>query len=419
MADSTALRLYRKRLREVLASIAAGERDLRSIHAQISAEIIAKLRTTADNANALQLEQLFAAEFERTAFKRVRLTKALIEQGAKAGPKAMRETLREAFGDELAPAQVRTSAKALKQAGERIAGRVTVDGVSQSKRIRRVDRETAQEMAGEVQRGIRQRKGILGAARKIEKLDRRPTQLPQYLADLESAARSGNVSEVKALAKRYLERVKRMGEWQPDGTFKASKYSLRSATQRFVRDVQKASSQGIDKIVQQYVTEKAAWRANVIARHETVSAFRQSYVEQAKGKPGVVAMQWRLSGRHPRKDECDLFANQNAYGLGPGVYPSDKLPKHPHPMCLCAITSVMDRKHFQRAESERGKFPDDMRDEKSPDAVGWLHQNDAAARAILGPTRYELFKSGTNVLDAEGRPRLVRELLPGFERAAE
>jgi hypothetical protein len=144
MADSTALRLYRKRLREVLASIAAGERDLRSIHAQISAEIIAKLRTTADNANALQLEQLFAAEFERTAFKRVRLTKALIEQGAKAGPKAMRETLREAFGDELAPAQVRTSAKALKQAGERIAGRVTVDGVSLSKRIRRVDRETAQ-----------------------------------------------------------------------------------------------------------------------------------------------------------------------------------------------------------------------------------------------------------------------------------
>lgn len=423
----TPLQIYRARLAEVLASVAQGQRDLASIHAQVSVEIIEQIRRAGDNTNALELARQFDEAFKKTAFKRLSITKTLIEKGAKAGPKASRATIRATFGEATTKAQVRASKKALTEASERISGRVTVDGVALSKRIRRVDREVTAEMAREVQAGIQQRKGILGAARKIEKLDPRETKLPKYLSDLELAAREGNLPEVKRLSKQYLKRVAALGEIQVDGTIVASKYSLRKATARFVADVQKASTGGLDKVVKKYVTERAAWRANVIARHETVNAFRQSYLAQTKNKPGVVAFKWNLSTRHAvhgkgggtPHDECDLYAVQNAHGMGPGVYPKDQVPDAPHPMCLCSCVAVMDRKHFQRAENDQGTFPADMRDAVSPDALGWLRANPDQAAAILGPTRHTLLKQGVHVLDATGKPRLVRELLPRFSRAAE
>lgn len=115
---------------------------------------------------------------------------------------------------------------------------------------------------------------------------------------------------------------------------------------------------------------------------------------------------------------CDLYANQNAHGLGPGVYPVDAVPRHPHPACLCACVAVFDRKHFQRPPEERGGVPDELRDAKSPKGLDWLKQNDALAQKILGPTRHQLLKQGVNVLDKEGKPRLVRDLVakPGAKR---
>jgi hypothetical protein len=426
MAD-TPLSIYRARLAELLKSIEAGETELAGIHAKLSDEIIAKLHAMPANTNmdAARLKTLFDAEFAKTLPKRVRVLRGNIEAGAKAGPKAARQTFRAVLGDEVTASHVRSTAKALREAGERIAGRVTVDGVSLGRRMRRVDAEVAQEMAGAVQDGIRSRKGILGAARKIEKLDPRSAELPQYLQELEAAARAGKMDDVRALAKIYVKRIARMGEAQVDGTFLASKYSLKSATKKFVADMQTASGKGIDKVVARYVKDKLAFRANVIARSESVEAMRQSYVAQAAKKPGVYAFRWRLSGRHAahdhggsREDVCDILAAQNAYGLGPGRYPAAHVPKLPHPSCICTVTAELDRRHFERAESERGKVPDDLRDDKSPDAVGWLKQNDATAARILGPTRHALLKEGRNVLTPSGAPALVRDLL-GHAKAAE
>jgi hypothetical protein len=423
----TPLQIYRARLAEVLASVAQGQRDLQSIHAQVSAEIIEQIHRAGDNTNAVELARQFDDAFKKTAFKRLSITKTLVESGAKAGPKAGRATIRATFGDATTKAQVRATKRALTEASERISGRVTVDGVALGKRIRSVDKDVAADLAREVQAGIQQRKGILGAARKIERIDPRESKLPKYLAEIEHAARTGNVADVKRLSKQYVKRIAALGEIQVDGTIAASKYSLRKATARFVQDVQKASASGVDKLVKKYVTERAAWRANVIARHETVSAFRQSYIEQTKYKPGVVAFRWQLSTRHAThgkhggtpQDECDLYAVQNAHGMGPGVYPKDQVPDAPHPLCLCSTVAVMDRKHFERAANDQGAFPADMRDATSPDAPAWLRANPDQAAAILGPTRHSLFKQGVNVLDETGKPRLVRELVSRFSRAAE
>ena len=109
---------------------------------------------------------------------------------------------------------------------------------------------------------------------------------------------------------------------------------------------------------------------------------------------------------------CDIYANQNAYKLGPGVYPVDKVPRDPHPLCLCSVTVVLDKHHFRRGQAENDNaVPPLPHDEKSPDALGWLKANDAAAAKILGPTRHALMKQGVNVLDSQGKPLLVRDLL--------
>lgn len=425
MSDDS-LRIFREQLAALLREFDASGADLASIHSQLASDIVAKLRALPENSNMSteQLQALFEQEISKTLPRRASIIRTNIEAGAAGGRKAARMTIRTVFGDQVQDKHVRATAKALSEAGERIAGRVTVDGVGLTKRLRRVDREIAQEMAAEVQAGIRQRRGILGAARKIERLDPRAVELPQYLQELERAARLGKVDEVKKLAKGYASRIAKLGEIQPDGAIKASKYSLRSATKKLVADVQKSSGDGLDKIVERYVQDKAAFRANLISRHETAEAYRGSYVEQTKNKPGVWGYRWTLSTRHSSlhkpgtpMDVCDIYASQDI-GYGKGIYPTNNLPKTPHPQCLCSQSAMIRSDVFDVPESEQNQPPASARDHKSPDAVGWLKQNDAAAARILGPTRYALFKDGRDVLDANGAPRLVRDLL-GHSQAAE
>lgn len=406
-------RIYRIHLKDALVAAKQGEGELAVLYQEVANDVGAKVRARGDRVTAPELEAAIDEAFQKTAFRRVKIIKTTIEKGGKLGPKASRKTMREVYGDEVAKAQVRGSRKALTEAAERIAGRTTVDGVSVNKRLRKVDRAISSEMAREVEKGIRQKKGILGAARKIEKLDPRRVELPQYLQRVEAAARGGNLDELKKLTSKYRKYAEGLGEVQADLTRKASKYSLRTATQRFLKDVEKTGAKGIDKIVDRYIKDKAAFRANLIARHETVEAFRRSYIEQSKNKPGVVGMAWRVSPtRHGIPDECDLYANQNAYKLGPGVYPADKVPRHPHPACICSVTVVLDKHHFKRGDAANDNaLPPKLHDEKSPDALGWLKANDQAAAKILGPTRHRLMHEGVNVLHPDGKPRLVRDLL--------
>jgi hypothetical protein len=221
---------------------------------------------------------------------------------------------------------------------------------------------------------------------------------------------------LKSLAKRYTERAKRLlGETQVGGAKKASPYSLRSSTQKFLRDVQKAGQTGIDGVVKTYVEERAQWRARVIARQESVEAMRASYKAQLKGKRGVVCIEHRLSGRHPKADICDYWAKANLHGLGPGRYPLGKEPPL-HVGCLCYHVAVMDEKTYER---EGDGVPDEFLDNKSPDGIGWLRSNPDRAAAILGPTRHEAFKRGFSVLDERHQLVPVGELVGRMSRAAE
>lgn len=406
------LTTFRAYLQRVLVLAKDGEGELAILYQEVANDVKAKVRAHNDQVTPVELQKEIDEAFKKVALRRVNIVKTRIEAAGKLGPKAAKKTLKEAFGDEVGSASIRTSKRAAKVAANRIAGRTRVDGASVSKRLRKLDKEVSSEMAREVEKGIQQKRGILGAARKIEKLDPRDVRIPKYVRAMRDAAKTGNIDELKRLTKNHAKYIDKLGEIQPDLSKAPSKYSMRAATKRFVKDIEKAGPEGVDAIVDRYVKERSAFRANTIARHETVEAFRRSYIEQNKNKPGVYGMKWVLSPtRHKVADECDVYANQNAYGLGPGVYPVDKVPKHPHPNCICSVVVALDRKHFRRQRADNDNaLPDELRDEKSPDALAWLKGNDAAAAQILGPTRHRMLKDGVNVLDAEGKPRLVKDL---------
>lgn len=56
----------------------------------------------------------------------------------------------------------------------------------------------------------------------------------------------------------------------------------------------------------------------------------------------VKCIKWNLSKSHTEKDKdiCDQYATQDLYGLGPGVYPVDKVPER-HKGCRCYLTDVL------------------------------------------------------------------------------
>lgn len=408
-------RIYGEHARQALEAARRGESELASVYERIATRIKTRILRRGENVTVFEIKGEIDRAFLETFERRVKAIERAMTVGAGEGPKAAERTVKLVPRlDEAQPvrATVTAAPRAARKASAQIAARTDArPRVPVSQRIRRWDTELGAEMAREVDRGIKQRKGILGAAREIQKLDegRLHVDLPQYLKRVEEVARAGNMDELKLLSKGYLTRAQKLlGELQTDGTRKASAYSLRGATTRFLRDVQKAGPEGVDKLIDRYVKERAQYQARLIARHETVEAFRESYVRSSSSKEGVVGFRWLLSNRHVVPDECDVFAHTNHYGLGPGGYPADAIPQR-HPSCLCTIVAILDRDHFKRANNPA--LPRAYVDTASPDAVGWMINNEGIAQRILGPTRWAAFKRGIPVLDAQGRPLLVRDVL--------
>jgi len=404
---------YVKAVEEHLRSLVPVDAVLVAAYSKMAAQVRVTIEKAGDDVTVFQLNSRVQAVLDATRDSRSKVIEGAAKAAEKGGIKLGSTVDERAFS----AAQVDATAETTKAASARIAKRVKVPSTTQlSKRIRKWDRELGGRVAREVERGIRQHDGILEAAKKIVKVDRVTERLPQYIEELESAARLGDGDAVRALSKKYAAQVrKRLGAIAADGSRSASPFSLRGPTQRLIQGLRKAQGKDVDAVVETYIKERGLWRARVIARTETVRAFRSSYVEHAAQRPGVVAIQWRLSNRHSIADECELYASQNLYDLGPGGYPPDAIPES-HPNCLCTTTAVIDDKHFRRDTPEGKKLPKPWIDKKSPDGLGWLKKNPDKARAILGPTRHEMLKRGVNVLDKGGKPKPVGTLLRGAGR---
>lgn len=82
------------------------------------------------------------------------------------------------------------------------------------------------------------------------------------------------------------------------------------------------------------------YAANRLARTEINNALHATSLRIYDKHPWIEYVQWNLSGSHPTPDECNDYAEQDGFGKGPGIWPTDKVPAKPHPNCLCYTTSI-------------------------------------------------------------------------------
>ena len=89
--------------------------------------------------------------------------------------------------------------------------------------------------------------------------------------------------------------------------------------------------------------EKMRYFSNRIAQTELHRAWSNQNTQELLADEDVEFVEWRLSGSHSHKCICELFAKQNKYGLGQGVYPK-KLAPQPgaHPFCRCMLRGRLD-----------------------------------------------------------------------------
>lgn len=86
--------------------------------------------------------------------------------------------------------------------------------------------------------------------------------------------------------------------------------------------------------------KKIDYNAQRLARTIVHHAYQQSVIETAKPNPFIEGIKWLSAYSHRTCELCIQWANDDSYGLGPGVFPKDAVPLD-HPNGLCALSAII------------------------------------------------------------------------------
>ena len=157
--------------------------------------------------------------------------------------------------------------------------------------------------------------------------------LPKFLREMTQIARRMNISRDEMLA--MLKPIRRQ-------IAKGTTAGMRAAYSQLVDALEDQNEKALNKAIYTATQERTRYFADRIARTEMARAYQDGFLLKWDANDDCVAYQWKLSGRHPRYDICDLYAKANLYGLGAGVFPKDKVPRLPaHPHCMCFLKPVI------------------------------------------------------------------------------
>lgn len=190
-------------------------------------------------------------------------------------------------------------------------------------------------IAGEINKGFAQAKTWVEIAEDVNKTTFIEGNLPKHLKELDRAAKNALSGDKKALAqyrKAVKKSVKQVNRLAKGG---APTDRLKQAYTGVITATEKGSVKAINNAIVRAVDEKARYNAQRISRAESARAYAQGIVTNADEDEDITAIQWVLGTRHNVIDICDFNAGANLYGMGPGVYPKDRVPAHPaHPHCI-------------------------------------------------------------------------------------
>ena len=154
----------------------------------------------------------------------------------------------------------------------------------------------------------------------------RNKKLPAALRDAVVADRK-SMQALSALSRRYIDGLKTP--------------SLRAAYSSALDAIEKGvGAEKLERRLAVAFNEKMRYNATRIAQTELHKVWQQDQLDEIEKDIEITALQVRLSSTHPVEDICDVYANQDKYGLGKGVYPIGKAPVPPfHPFCRCRLQS--------------------------------------------------------------------------------
>ena len=157
--------------------------------------------------------------------------------------------------------------------------------------------------------------------------------VPKYLQETIVAARHAGIPRNELM--KALKPIRRQIE-------KGTTAGMRAAFSQLVDALEDQNEKALNKAIYAATQERTRYFADRIARTEMARAYQDGFLLKWDNNDDCVAYQWKLSGRHPRYDICDLYAKANLYGMGPGIFPKDKVPRLPaHPHCMCFLKPVI------------------------------------------------------------------------------
>ncbi|MFZ1830460.1 MAG: hypothetical protein WAW42_17215 [Candidatus Competibacteraceae bacterium] len=124
--------------------------------------------------------------------------------------------------------------------------------------------------------------------------------------------------------------------------FKAAQLKTPALRAAYLEAIRKAEAgagmEAIEKQLRIAFYERNRYFANRIARTELHRNYTDQQARDLMAEDRIQYVQFRMSLKHPRTDICNLHAELDAWGLGPGIYPKAAAPKPPiHPFCGCRV----------------------------------------------------------------------------------
>lgn len=232
------------------------------------------------------------------------------------------------------------------------------------------------------------------ATRELHRTLGTPTALPRWAEEVRAAAMNplADTRELRSVVRSHLPYV---------ASLTSSPAGLRGASTRFLAACREGVVSDVRRATEEFLERRALYFARRIARTESARAFSEAYIRDTRDTDWTKGYRWVLSASHPRLDVCDVYAEQNLHGLGPGGYPKEEPPQLPaHPHCLCHLEQILDdrpfarRLHEESGGEEGSAVPETWRDERgrTPSSAAFVASMTPARRLeLLGPGRAAVF----------------------------
>ncbi|MCP4342881.1 MAG: hypothetical protein GY799_29365, partial [Desulfobulbaceae bacterium] len=139
--------------------------------------------------------------------------------------------------------------------------------------------------------------------------------VPKWLTELEQTAQyyGGHTKEVQQSLKVAKRAIKKL---RPDRELRRKYLKVIEAVERPNFD-----SIALKRATSKAIVEKAMYNNERIVRSELARAYNDAFWRRVKDTPEITLVRSVLSSAHSKPDQCDHFAEVDAFGMGAGVYP--------------------------------------------------------------------------------------------------